>query len=53
MTLLRDLQRLLQPPGVGHVAKRCAQCGGDRDEKAWKEALATAENLLRMLDREL
>jgi hypothetical protein len=27
--------------------------GGDRDEKAWKEALASAENLLRMLDREL
>jgi len=27
--------------------------GGDRDEKAWKEALAGAENLLRMLDREL
>lgn len=27
--------------------------GGDRDEKAWKESLAIAENLLRKLDREL
>lgn len=27
--------------------------GGDKDEKAWKEALMAAENLLRMLDREL
>jgi hypothetical protein len=27
--------------------------GGERDEKAWKEALVAAENLLRMLDREL
>ena len=27
--------------------------GGARDEKAWKESLDAAENLLRMLDREL
>jgi hypothetical protein len=27
--------------------------GGDKDEKAWKEALGSAENLLRRLDREL
>lgn len=27
--------------------------GGVRDEKAWKESLAAAENLLRRLDREL
>lgn len=61
---LDDAQARLRAKGAGEAAaaeyaKVLQACdfgqfgGGERDEKAWKEALAGAENLLRMLDREL
>ena len=59
-----DAQARLKAEGAGEAAAaeyaRVLQAcdfgqfgGGDRDEKAWKEALGTAEELLRRLDREL
>lgn len=61
---IEDARARLRAKGVGDAAsneyaKVLQACdfgqfgGGERDEKAWKEALASAENLLRMLDREL
>jgi hypothetical protein len=61
---LEEAQARLRAKGAGEAAaaeyaKVLQACdfgqfgGGDRDEKAWKESLAGAENLLRRLDREL
>lgn len=61
---VEDAQARLKAKGAGEAtaaeyAKVLQACdfgqfgGGERDEKAWKEALAAAENLLRILDREL
>jgi len=61
---VEDAQARLKAKGAGdsaaaEYAKVLQACdfgqfgGGERDEKAWKEALASAENLLRILDREL
>lgn len=61
---LEEAQARLRANGAGEAAaaeyaKVLQACdfgqfgGGARDEKAWKESLAVAENLLRKLDREL
>ncbi|MBW8889723.1 MAG: protein BatD [Fibrobacteres bacterium] len=61
---VEDAQARLKANGAGEAAateyaKVLQACdfgqfgGGERDEKAWKAALAAAENLLRILDREL
>ncbi len=52
-------ERKVSEASITEYAKVLQACdfgqfgGGERDEKAWKEALMSAENLLRMLDREL
>jgi hypothetical protein len=43
----QEYEKLLQQCDFGQFA------GGPRDEKAWKEALAQAEDLLRRLEKEL
>jgi hypothetical protein len=61
---VEDAQARLKANGAGEAAaaeyaKVLQACdfgqfgGGERDEKAWKAALAAAGNLLRILDREL
>jgi hypothetical protein len=61
---LEEAQARLKAKGAGEAAAKeyarvLQACdfgqfgGGGRDEKAWKESLAAAEDLLRRLDREL
>jgi hypothetical protein len=55
----RLLARGVSAASVAEYEKVLQMCdfgqfgGGSRDEKGWKESLDSAENLLRMLDREL